>query len=72
MINFKNFFESEGIIVAGGITTTIDSLDDPVHDLRIFHTFCYSKDSLKKRLQEIVEYTASLFDEIILDVFLFH
>lgn len=71
MINFKNFFESEGIIVAGGITTTIDSLDDPVHDLRIFHTFCYSKDSLKKRLQEIVEYTASLFDEIILDDFYF-
>ncbi|ACI18732.1 hypothetical protein [Dictyoglomus thermophilum] len=71
MINFKNFFESEGIKVAGGITTTIDSLDDPVHDLRIFHTFCYSKDSLKKRLQEIVEYTASLFDEIILDDFYF-
>ncbi|MCX7720230.1 MAG: permease [Dictyoglomus thermophilum] len=71
IINFKNFFESEGIKVAGGITTTIDSLDDPVHDLRIFHTFCYSKDSLKKRLQEIVEYTASLFDEIILDDFYF-
>lgn len=68
---FKKFFETEGIRVSGGITTTIEVPDDPIHDLRIFHTFCYSNEDLKKRLKEIVEYTASIFDEIILDDFYF-
>ncbi|ACK41938.1 MULTISPECIES: permease [Dictyoglomus] len=71
LLEFKNFFESQGIKVSGGITTTIDLLDDPVHNLRIFHTFCYSKETLREKLKEIVEYTASIFDEIILDDFYF-
>lgn len=71
IIEFKKLFESKGIRVSGGITTTINLPDDPVHELRIFRTFCYSNEALRDKLREIVEYTASIFDEIILDDFYF-
>ncbi|HOJ93194.1 MAG TPA: permease [Dictyoglomaceae bacterium] len=70
MLQIKKFFEDKGIKTSGGITTTIH-LDDPIHNMRIYDTFCYSDDNLKNRLKEIVEYTASIFDEIILDDFYF-
>lgn len=71
ILEFKEFFENEGIKVSGGITTTIQVDNDPIHDLRIFHTFCYSNERLREWLKELVKYTASLFDEIILDDFYF-
>jgi hypothetical protein len=71
MLEIIEFFNKKGVITSGGITTTIDLPGDLVHNLRIFHTFCYSNEILKNRLKEIVEYTASLFDEVILDDFYF-
>jgi hypothetical protein len=60
----KRFFESRGIRTAGGITTT-------VNESNRFETFCYSRPDHRKRVKEIVEYTARHFDEIILDDFFF-
>jgi hypothetical protein len=58
------FFKGKGIKVAGGITFTINEMDN-------FRTFCYSDPVYRKKAKEIVEYTAAHFDEIILDDFFF-
>jgi hypothetical protein len=60
----KKFFEKRGIKVAGGITLT-------VNEGNRFETFCYSNPEHRKKVKEIVEYTAKYFDEIILDDFFF-
>lgn len=60
----KKFFEDKGVEVAGGITYT-------VMESNRFQTFCYTKPESRKRVKEIAEYTAKLFDEIILDDFFF-
>ena len=60
----KKFFRDRGIKVAGGITFTIS---EPNH----FQTYCYSDPEDRKKVQEIAEYTAKNFDEIILDDFFF-
>ncbi len=60
----KKFFEDRGVRVAGGITVT-------VNEMNRFQTFCYSNPEHRKKLKEVVEYTAGLFDEIILDDFFF-
>ena len=60
----KKFFEKRGITVAGGITLT-------VNEGNRFETFCYSNPEHRKKVKEIVEYTAKYFDEIILDDFFF-
>lgn len=60
----KKFFESKGLEVAGGITYTID-------EGNFFETFCYTKEEDRKKVQEIIEYSASNFDEVILDDFFF-
>jgi hypothetical protein len=58
----KKFFEDKGVEVAGGITYTIkESIP--------FQTFCYTRPEQRKKAKEIAEYTARLFDEIILDDF---
>ncbi len=64
IIKLKKFFQDRGIEVAGGITATINERNN-------FETFCYSTPEHRKRLKEIVEFTAGLFDEIILDDFFF-
>ncbi len=38
---------------------------------RVWNTLCYSDEASRKRLREIAEYTASLFDEFIIDDFYF-
>ncbi|MDA3817611.1 MAG: hypothetical protein PF486_09560 [Prolixibacteraceae bacterium] len=58
------FFEERGIEVQGGITYTINESND-------FETYCYTKPDHRKKVQEIMEYTASFFDEVILDDFFF-
>lgn len=58
------FFKDKGIEVAGGITYTIDERND-------FETFCYQTPKERALAQEIIELSASLFDEVILDDFFF-
>ncbi len=68
----RDFFLSKGVEVSGGITTTI--IDIPgcePNKQRIFDTFCYNDPVFRKRLKEVSEYTAGLFDEIILDDYFF-
>ncbi|MBN2413094.1 hypothetical protein JXQ31_15515 [candidate division KSB1 bacterium] len=60
----KKFFENRGVQTAGGITLT-------VNERNRFETFCYTKPEHRKKVREIVEYTAGLFDEVILDDFFF-
>jgi hypothetical protein len=58
------FFKERGIEVQGGITYTIDESND-------FETYCYTKPEHREKVKEIMEYTASFFDEVILDDFFF-
>ena len=62
--NVKRFFQSKGVRTAGGIATV-------VNERNRFETFVYTNPEHRKKLQEIVEYTARNFDEIIIDDFLF-
>ena len=58
------FFEDKGVEVAGGITYTISEMND-------FETYCYQDPVERAKAQEIIELTAELFDEVILDDFFF-
>jgi hypothetical protein len=64
VLKAKRFFQDRGIQVAGGITITVSEMNR-------FQTYCYSNPEHRKKLKEIVEYTAGMFDEIILDDFFF-
>jgi hypothetical protein len=60
----KKFFADRGVQTAGGITLT-------VNERNRFETFCYTNPEHRRKVKEIVEYTAKHFDEIILDDFFF-
>jgi hypothetical protein len=60
----KDFFEEQGIKTCGGVTLT-------VNEPNRFQTFCYTNPEHRKRITEIIEYSAQLFDELILDDFFF-
>src|SRR4030066_229172 len=60
----KTYFHERGIRTAGGITLT-------VNERNRFETFCYSNPEHRQKVKEIVEHTARLFDEMILDDFFF-
>jgi hypothetical protein len=60
----KLFFQGKGIRTAGGITLT-------VNERNRFQTFCYTNPEQRKKIKNIVEFTARHFDEIILDDFFF-
>jgi hypothetical protein len=64
LLHAKKFFEDRGIETAGGITLTVDESNN-------FQTFCYSNPEHRKKIKEIVEFTAKHFDELILDDFFF-
>jgi hypothetical protein len=64
ILKLKRFFQDRGVTVAGGITAT-------VNEMNRFQTFCYTNPEHRKKLKEVVEFTAGLFDEIIFDDFLF-
>ncbi|WP_318347283.1 hypothetical protein [Aquipluma nitroreducens] len=64
LMKAKAFFESCGIETAGGITLTVDESNN-------FQTFCYSNPEHRKKIKEIVEFTARHFNELILDDFFF-
>lgn len=65
----KAWFQSRGIQTSGGITTTLN--DHGMNHPRFLGVICYSNPENRKRLQDIVELTASHFDEVILDDFFF-
>jgi hypothetical protein len=60
----KAFFKERGVAVAGGITFTRNERNR-------FETFCYTDAEQRRKAKEIAEFTASLFDEFILDDFFF-
>jgi len=60
----KAFFKSKGVIAAGGIATV-------VNERNRFETFVYTNPEHRKKIQQIVEYTAKNFDEIMVDDFFF-
>lgn len=62
----RNFFREKGIETSGGITT-----DGAPSGEGGFDPLCYTSHNTLKLLKEVVEFTASLFDEIILDDFYF-
>lgn len=64
MLAARRFFQERGVSVAAGITVTVSEMNR-------FQTYCYSNPEHRKKLKEVVEYTASLVDEIILDDFFF-
>lgn len=64
VLKIKEFFSKKGIKTSGGITTDLSTNWE-------FQTFCYTNQDHLNRLKQIVQYTAELFDEIILDDFYF-
>ena len=64
LLKAKKFFADRGVRTAGGITLT-------VNERNRFETFCYSNPEHRKKVREIIEYTAKHFDEVILDDFYF-
>jgi len=60
----RDYLRSLGVEVAGGITIT-------VNERNRFQTYCYTNPEDRQRLKDICAYTASLFDEFILDDFFF-
>ncbi|MFW6269134.1 MAG: permease [Bacillota bacterium] len=64
------FFEDKGIEVSGGITPTIKGINTEKQD-RFMNVFCYTDKDMREKIKEISEYSASLFDQFILDDFFF-
>jgi hypothetical protein len=68
----KRIFAEHNVRVSGGITTITEDLDaEDKKRQRLFNTFCYSNEKMRRLLKEKVEYTAGLFDEFIIDDFFF-
>ncbi|MBN1312678.1 MAG: hypothetical protein JXB30_14775 [Anaerolineae bacterium] len=65
VLTARKFFEDRGIEVAGGITYT------EVSQIGYFKSCCYTDPESREKVREVAEYTARLFDEIILDDFFF-
>ncbi|MBN2316665.1 MAG: hypothetical protein JXM79_22240 [Sedimentisphaerales bacterium] len=63
----KARFKIEGFDVSGCVTTTIVGKKSTGWNL----ISCYTNKGTQKKLREIFEYTASIFDEIMIDDFLF-
>ncbi|MCR4763359.1 MAG: hypothetical protein K5696_07495, partial [Lachnospiraceae bacterium] len=72
LLSFIRFFKDRGVEVAGGFTTVVPPLEkEDEAKKRLFNTFCYSNERMRAYLKEMIEYTASFFDEFILDDFYF-
>ena len=68
----KRVMKDYGIEVSGGITTVTPDLNESDKKRqRLFNTFCYCNEPMRARLKEVSEYTASMFDEFIIDDFFF-
>ncbi|ADU29147.1 hypothetical protein [Evansella cellulosilytica] len=66
----KSFYEARNIKVAGGITPTLPD-DYREGYSRLFGGICYTDKASREKYKEVVELTAAVFDEIILDDFFF-
>ena len=64
LVKIIQFFKDRGIETAGGITITVNERNN-------YETYCYTNPEHRKKLKEVVEFTARHFDEIILDDFFF-
>ena len=64
MLKVKRFFEERGIRTAGGITLVAD-------EGREFKQFSYTDPADRRHVEDVVRFTAGLFDELILDDFFF-
>ena len=64
LLDAKARFLSEGFEVSSGVTTTKFGKDDFGHSWK---AQCYTNQGTQEELQRIFEYTASLFDEIVID-----
>ncbi|MCR5629485.1 hypothetical protein [Eubacterium sp.] len=72
ILMIKNFLESKGVEVSGGITTVTPDFEGAGGGKRrLFNTMCYTDPAMREKVKEISEYTASIFDEVILDDFYF-
>jgi hypothetical protein len=70
MLELKRHFLEQGVKVSGGITWTQGGRrHNPLQGG--FDTFCYTSAETRKAIRGIVEFTARLFDEVILDDFFF-
>ena len=68
----KRVLKEYNIEVSGGITTVTPDLNDSDKNRqRLFDTMCYCNEAMRNKLKEVSEYTASLFDEFIIDDFFF-
>jgi hypothetical protein len=65
--NAKAKFQADGFEVSGCVTTTIVGKNSTGWNL----ISCYTDKGTQNKLQKIFEYTASIFDEIMIDDFLF-
>ncbi|UCE46895.1 MAG: hypothetical protein JSW47_14950 [Phycisphaerales bacterium] len=63
----KSRFKAEGFDISGCVTTTIVGKKSTGWNL----ISCYTNEGTQKHLEDIFEYTASIFDEIMIDDFLF-
>ncbi|MFA6936898.1 MAG: hypothetical protein WCQ67_01560 [Treponema sp.] len=74
LLMIKIFLESKGIEVSGGFTTCTGHdqfAEKKYKSQRIFDTYCYTDKEMRSQLQSAIEFTASIFDEIILDDYYF-
>lgn len=70
MLELKRHFLEQGIKVSGGITWTHGRRrENPLQGG--FDTYCYTSAETREEIRNIVEFTARLFDEVILDDFFF-
>ena len=67
----RETLESRGIRTVGGLTTVIPTPEGEKPKARLFDTFCYNDPVMLAKLDEAVTFTASHFDEFIIDDFFF-
>jgi hypothetical protein len=67
LLLLKKYFENKGLKVSCGITTT--GAEKP--DGHGFNSLCYTNSEHREKLKAVVEMSATIFDEIILDDFFY-
>ena len=67
----REVFQSHGVEVAGGLTTTILTPEGETPKQRMFDTFCYNDEKMLAKLREVCAFLGSRFDEFIIDDFFF-
>lgn len=68
----KRVMKEFNIEVSGGITTVCpDQNESDKKRQRLFNTICYCNEPMRELTKKVSEYTASMFDEFIIDDFFF-